>query len=46
MPDHLSRKSMKLFAEKVAPPLRDASASQFSKEFPEANIEQPAEVAH
>jgi hypothetical protein len=40
MPDHLARKSMKLFAEQVAPALRSASAGFFQKEFPEAAIEQ------
>jgi alkanesulfonate monooxygenase SsuD/methylene tetrahydromethanopterin reductase-like flavin-dependent oxidoreductase (luciferase family) len=44
MPDPLARKSMKLFAEKVAPALRDASLAQFSKEYPGLNLESPAEA--
>jgi hypothetical protein len=46
MPGHLARKSMKLFAEKVAPVLRHDSLKQFSNEFPGANVEQAAEVVH
>ena len=44
MPDHLARKNMKLFAEKVAPALRHDSEKQFSKEFPGINIEQSAQA--
>jgi hypothetical protein len=44
MPDHLARKSMKLFAEKVAPALRHDSLKQFINEFPVVNIEQSAEA--
>jgi alkanesulfonate monooxygenase SsuD/methylene tetrahydromethanopterin reductase-like flavin-dependent oxidoreductase (luciferase family) len=46
MPDHLARKSMKLFAEQVAPALRHASLQQFTDEFPGANVEQSAEALH
>jgi hypothetical protein len=46
MPDHLARKSMKLFAEQVAPALRHASLKQFTDEFPGANVEQSAEALH
>jgi hypothetical protein len=35
---------MKLFAEKVAPALRDASLAQFSKEYPGLNLESAAEA--
>src|SRR5262249_10002565 len=42
MPDHLARKSMKLFAEKVAPPLRHDSLQLFTREFPGANVEHEA----
>lgn len=34
MEDHLARKSMKLFAEQVAPALRRDSAELFAREFP------------
>jgi alkanesulfonate monooxygenase SsuD/methylene tetrahydromethanopterin reductase-like flavin-dependent oxidoreductase (luciferase family) len=44
MPDQLARKSMELFAEKVAPALRHDSLQQFTKEFPGANVEQSAEA--
>ena len=44
MPDHLARKNMKLFAEKVAPVLRHDSAKQFTREFPGINIEQSAQA--
>ena len=44
MPDPLARKSMKLFAEKVAPALRDASLTQFRKEYPDLNLESPKEA--
>ena len=44
MPDHLARKSMKLFAEKVAPVLRHDSQKQFTNEFPGINIEQSAQA--
>jgi hypothetical protein len=37
---------MKLFAEKVAPALRDVSLQQFTKEFPGANVESAAEELH
>jgi hypothetical protein len=46
MPDHLARKSMKLFAERVAPALRHASLKQFTDEFPGVNVEQSAEALH
>src|SRR5581483_5816298 len=46
MPDHLARKSMKLFAEKVAPALRQASLKQFTEEYPGINFEQAAEAVH
>jgi alkanesulfonate monooxygenase SsuD/methylene tetrahydromethanopterin reductase-like flavin-dependent oxidoreductase (luciferase family) len=46
LPDHLARKSMKLFAEQVAPALRHASLKQFTDEFPGANVEQSAEAIH
>src|SRR5262249_13633808 len=36
IPDQLARKSMKLYAQKVAPPLRHASLKQFIDEFPGA----------
>jgi alkanesulfonate monooxygenase SsuD/methylene tetrahydromethanopterin reductase-like flavin-dependent oxidoreductase (luciferase family) len=45
MPDHLARKSMKLFAGKVAPALREVSLAQFTREFPGAISEQ-AEAVH
>ena len=44
MPDHLARKSMKLFAEQVAPALRHDSLRKFTKEFPGVNVEQLAET--
>jgi len=44
MKDHLARKNMKLFAEKVAPALRHESQIQFTKEFPGINIEQSAQA--
>jgi alkanesulfonate monooxygenase SsuD/methylene tetrahydromethanopterin reductase-like flavin-dependent oxidoreductase (luciferase family) len=44
MPDHLARKNMTLFAEKVAPILRHDSAKQFTREFPGINIEQSAQA--
>jgi hypothetical protein len=37
---------MKLFAERVAPPLRHHSLKQFTDEFPGANVEQAAEALH
>jgi alkanesulfonate monooxygenase SsuD/methylene tetrahydromethanopterin reductase-like flavin-dependent oxidoreductase (luciferase family) len=46
MPDHLARKSMKLFAEKVAPILRHDSLRQFTDEYPGANVEQAAVAVH
>jgi hypothetical protein len=46
MPDHLARKSMKLFAEKVAPALRQQSLQQFTQEFPGVNVESSAEELH
>jgi alkanesulfonate monooxygenase SsuD/methylene tetrahydromethanopterin reductase-like flavin-dependent oxidoreductase (luciferase family) len=46
MPDHLARKSMKLFAEKVAPALRQQSLQQFTQEFPGVNVEASAEELH
>jgi hypothetical protein len=46
MPDHLARKSMKLFAEKVAPILRHDSSIQFGKEYPGINFEQSAQAVH
>ena len=46
MPAELARKSMKLFAEKVAPALRHDSLKQFIKEYPGVNIEQSAEALH
>jgi hypothetical protein len=44
MQDHLARKNMNLFAEKVAPALRHDSAKQFTQEFPGINIEQSAQA--
>jgi alkanesulfonate monooxygenase SsuD/methylene tetrahydromethanopterin reductase-like flavin-dependent oxidoreductase (luciferase family) len=44
MPDHLARKNMKLFTEKVAPILRHDSQKQFTKEFPGIDIEQSAQA--
>jgi alkanesulfonate monooxygenase SsuD/methylene tetrahydromethanopterin reductase-like flavin-dependent oxidoreductase (luciferase family) len=46
MPDQLARKSMKLFAEKVAPQLRHESLTQFTKEFPGVNVERVAQAVH
>src|SRR5262249_51255234 len=46
MPDHLARKSMKLFTEKVAPVLRQKSLKQFTQEFPGMNLETGAEALH
>jgi alkanesulfonate monooxygenase SsuD/methylene tetrahydromethanopterin reductase-like flavin-dependent oxidoreductase (luciferase family) len=46
MPDHLARKSMKMFAEKVAPILRHDSLIQFTKEYPATNVEQDAQAVH
>jgi alkanesulfonate monooxygenase SsuD/methylene tetrahydromethanopterin reductase-like flavin-dependent oxidoreductase (luciferase family) len=46
MPDHLARKSMKLFAENVAPILRHDSMIQFTKEYPGVNVEQSAQAVH
>ena len=46
MPDHLARKSMKLFTEKVAPILRHDSLKQFTREYPGMNIEQAAPAVH
>jgi hypothetical protein len=46
MPNHLARKSMKLFAEKVAPALRHNSFAYFDKEYPGVNVEQSAEAVH
>jgi hypothetical protein len=46
MPDHLARKSMKLFAEKVAPALRHDSLKQFTTEYPGVNFESSAEALH
>jgi alkanesulfonate monooxygenase SsuD/methylene tetrahydromethanopterin reductase-like flavin-dependent oxidoreductase (luciferase family) len=39
MPDHLARKSMKLFSEQVAPALRHASLKQFSEEYADLKVE-------
>jgi alkanesulfonate monooxygenase SsuD/methylene tetrahydromethanopterin reductase-like flavin-dependent oxidoreductase (luciferase family) len=46
LPDPLARKSMKLFAEQVAPALRHASMKQFTSEYPGVNVEQAAEALH
>ena len=46
MPDQLARKSMKLFAEQVAPALRHHSLTQFSREYPGINVEPAAEAVH
>jgi alkanesulfonate monooxygenase SsuD/methylene tetrahydromethanopterin reductase-like flavin-dependent oxidoreductase (luciferase family) len=46
MPATLARKSMKLFAEKVAPALRHDSLKQFTKEYPGMNPESGAEALH
>jgi alkanesulfonate monooxygenase SsuD/methylene tetrahydromethanopterin reductase-like flavin-dependent oxidoreductase (luciferase family) len=46
MPDHLARKSMKLFAEQVAPALRHQSLVQFTREYPGVNVESAAEAVH
>ena len=35
MPDHLVRKSMKLFAEQVAPALKRDSTELFARKYPE-----------
>ena len=45
MKDELARKSMKLFAEQVAPALRRDSAELFAREFPQLNDEEPVEAA-
>jgi hypothetical protein len=37
---------MKIFAEQVAPVLRQNSLQQFSSEFPGINIEQSAPAVH
>jgi len=46
LPAALARKSMKLFAEQVAPALRHDSLKQFTKEYPGANLEPAAETLH
>jgi hypothetical protein len=46
MPGPLARKSMKLFAEGVAPALRQASLKQFTSEYPGVNVEPAAEALH
>jgi hypothetical protein len=46
MPNHLARKSMTLFAEKVAPALRHESFTYFDKEYPGVNLEQSMEAVH
>ena len=46
MPDHLARKNMKLFAEKVAPALREESLKVFHKQFAGVNLEQATEALH
>ncbi len=46
MPDLLARKSMKLFAEKVAPALRHASLKQFTNEYSGINVDQSARALH
>jgi alkanesulfonate monooxygenase SsuD/methylene tetrahydromethanopterin reductase-like flavin-dependent oxidoreductase (luciferase family) len=45
MPDALVRKSMTLFAEKVAPALRENSLNLFQQQFGDINVEQ-AEAIH
>jgi alkanesulfonate monooxygenase SsuD/methylene tetrahydromethanopterin reductase-like flavin-dependent oxidoreductase (luciferase family) len=44
MPKELALKSMTLFAEHVAPRLRENSLKFFEREFPGVNIEQQAEA--
>ena len=46
MPNHLARKSMKLFAEKVAPALRRDSLAYFDNEYPGVNVGPSAEAVH
>jgi alkanesulfonate monooxygenase SsuD/methylene tetrahydromethanopterin reductase-like flavin-dependent oxidoreductase (luciferase family) len=46
MPDSLARKSMKLFAEKVAPVLRHNSLKHFTTEYPDINLESAGEAVH
>ncbi len=46
MPDQLARKSMKLFAEQVAPALRQQSLAQFTREYPGVNVEPAQEAVH
>jgi hypothetical protein len=43
-PDALVRKSMSLFAEKVAPALRENSLKLFEQQFGDINIEQPEAI--
>ena len=44
MPDDWARKSMKLFADQVAPRLREASAKIFAKKFPYLSERTPEAV--
>jgi hypothetical protein len=46
MLDPLARKSMKLFAEKVAPVLREESVKVFDKQFAGMNLEPAMEAVH
>jgi alkanesulfonate monooxygenase SsuD/methylene tetrahydromethanopterin reductase-like flavin-dependent oxidoreductase (luciferase family) len=46
MPDRLARKSMKLFAAKVAPALREESVRVFDKQFADVNLEPAMEAVH
>ncbi len=46
MPDALARKSMKLFAEKVAPALRQESVKVFDKQFAGVDLERATEAVH
>ena len=46
MPAELARKSMKIFAEKVAPRLREDSLKLFQQQFSGINVEHAAETLH
>ena len=43
MKDELARKSMRLFAEQVAPALREQSSDIFARDFPALSYLEPAE---
>jgi hypothetical protein len=46
MPDDLTRKSMKMFAEQVAPALRDSSLKLFQEQFGDVSERRPVEAFH